>query len=631
VEGRRVALAILVVLAFAVLHRPHPAPLDEEPPHATRPLTVPDAPRSINELRARIAEILERDQLPGVAIALVDRDGPLWIGGVGVRDRQTGAPMDADTVFRVGSLSKSIVALGVMRLVDQGKLDLDRPLREILPDAGIDNPWEAVAPVTLAQCMEHTAGFDDVRFNEVFTDDEDLAVRDALAINPRSRVVRWRPGTRHAYSNVGYTLAGRAIEVASGEPFDVYLRREILQPLGIRDADFRRTDVLARRLATGYEEGDRAMAFAPFAHRPSASLLMSASDLAKLVHFWIRRGEGYPPIVSRAGLARIERSGTLPYAPLATQYGFANYGDVAHPAFSRGHNGGMPGFHSAFRYFPELGVGYVMLLNAGYLRGGYFEIRSLLFSYLTGGRTFAAPPASPARERPGADYFAYASPTNAVFAFIDQKRLGWHATASGDGVRIDMLDGDSFDLVATDDGGYRHRSECGSSVRFTTNRDGVPVLVTSFMYAEPDSWWLARARYVALGIAISLVGLIPILAALVILAEVVTRRRVLPLGLIAWPTIASLSCSAFFPLLRTAFHHAVVGSVHPLTIALCAITIVFPLGSFASLICAVRWSLRPDRPRILVRLFPSVCAIALAGLAAWFTANGLLGFRTWAW
>jgi hypothetical protein len=218
-----------------------------------------------------------------------------------------------------------------------------------------------------------------------------------------------------------------------------------------------------------------------------------------------------------------------------------------------------------------------------------------------------------------------------VFAFIDQKRLGWHATASGDGVRIDMLDGDSFDLVATDDGGYRHRSECGSSVRFTTNRDGVPVLVTSFMYAEPDSWWLARARYVALGIAISLVGLIPILAALVILAEVVTRRRVLPLGLIAWPTIASLSCSAFFPLLRTAFHHAVVGSVHPLTIALCAITIVFPLGSFASLICAVRWSLRPDRPRILVRLFPSVCAIALAGLAAWFTANGLLGFRTWAW
>jgi hypothetical protein len=198
-------------------------------------------------------------------------------------------------------------------------------------------------------------------------------------------------------------------------------------------------------------------------------------------------------------------------------------------------------------------------------------------------------------------------------------------------VRLDPLDGESFDLVPTDDGGYRHSSECGSSVRFTTNRDGVPVLITSFMYAESDSWWLARACYVALGIAVILVDVIPPLAAFVLLVEVVTRRRLLPVGLAAWSTIASLSCAAFFPLLRTTFHHAVVGVVHPLTIALCAITIVFPLASFASLICAVRWSLRPDRPRILVRLFPSACAIALAGLAAWFTANGLCGLRTWAW
>jgi CubicO group peptidase (beta-lactamase class C family) len=631
VDGRRAALAILVVLAFAVLHRPHPVPLGDDPPQATRSLTVADPPGNIDELRARIAAILARDNVPGVAIALVDRDGPLWVGGVGVRDRQTRTAMDADTVFRVGSLSKSVVALGVMRLVDQGKLDLDRPLRDILPDAGIDNPWEATAPVTLAQCMEHTAGLDEVRFNEVFTDDEELPVRDTLAINPRSRVVRWQPGTRHAYSNVGYTLAGRAIEAASGEPFDVYLRREILQPIGIRDADFRRTDVLARRLATGYEGGDRAMAFVPFAHRPSASLLMSASDLAKLVQFWIRRGEGYPPIVSRAGLARIERSGTLPYAPLATQYGFANYGDVDHPVFGRGHNGGMPGFHSAFRYFPELGVGYAMLLNSGYLRNGYFEIRSLLFAYLTRGRTFAPPPTNPASERPGADYFALASPINSLFAFVDRARLGWRATDHGDGVRLDMLDGESFDLIATDDGGYRRRWQCGSSFRFTTNRDGVPVLVTSFMYAEPESWWFARARYVALGIAVLLVNVIPILATLVGLAEGVIRRRLLPLGLVAWPTIASLCCATLLPLLMTAFEHAVVGVVHPLTIALCALTIVFPLASLASLICAVRWWLHPDRPRLLVRLFPSACAIALAGLAAWFTANGLAGLCTWAW
>jgi len=627
VQARRVGLAVVIVVAWVYLHRSRPV-ADE--PQPTQALTVADAPRTIDELRERIAAVLERDNLPGAAIALVGRDGPLWVGGVGVRDRESGAAMDGDTVFRVGSLSKSVVALGVMRLVDQGKLDLDRPIRDILPDA-VDNPWEATAPVTLAQCMEHTAGLDDVRFNEIFTDDERLSVVDTLAMNPRSRQIRWQPGTRHAYSNVGYTLAARAIEVASGEPFDVYLRREILQPLGIRDADFRRTDALVPRLATGYEDGDRPAAFVPFAHRPSASLLLSASDLAKLVHFFIRRGDGYPPIVSRAGLARIEQSGTVPYAPLATQYGFANYGDVTHPAFSRGHNGGMPGFHSAFRYFPELGVGYAMLLNSGYVRGGYLEIRSLLFAYLTRGRTFAPPPPGPASERPGADYFAYASPTNALFAFLERAQVGWRVMDSGDGLRVDMLHGQSFDLVPTSDGGYRHPFECGSSVRFATNPDGVPVLVTSFFYAEPDSWWLARARYIALATAVVLIDAIPILAVLVLVAEALRRRRIAPLGVVAWSTIASLSCSTFMPLMMIAFEHAVVGVVHPLTIAICGLSIVFPLASLASFVCAVRSWFGSDRPHVIVRLVASAGALAVAGLALWFTANGLIAFRTWAW
>ena len=192
--------------------------LEDDHPPVGGAVAVREPVWTLDELRRRIADVMAKEHIPGLAIALVDEDGPIWVGGLGARDRETGAPVDADTVFRVGSLSKSIVALAVMRLVDQGKLDLDRPLREILPDVEIDNPWEAESPVTLAQCLEHTAGLDDVRFNEIFTDDEQLPVADTLALNPRSRIIRWRPGTRHAYSNVGYTLAARAIEVVTGEP-----------------------------------------------------------------------------------------------------------------------------------------------------------------------------------------------------------------------------------------------------------------------------------------------------------------------------------------------------------------------------------------------------------------------------
>ena len=599
------------------------------PDHA---LAVADAPATLDELQRRIAAVLERDHVPGAAIALVGRDGPIWLGGVGVRDLATHAPMTGDTVFRVGSLTKSIIALGVMRLADQGKLDVDRPLREILPDVGIDNPWEGVAPVTIAQCLEHTAGLDDVRFNEIFTENERLSVRDTLLLNPRSRRIRWQPGTRHAYSNVGYTLAARAIEIASGEPFDDYLRREILAPLGIVDADFRRTSTLVPRLATGYMEHDSVAPFRAFAHRPAGALLASASDLAKLVHYWITRGAGYPPIVSPAGLARIERSGTLPYPHLDSDYGFANYGDVAHPVLSRGHDGGTPGFHSSIRYFPALGVGYVMLLNANYSFRGYFAIRALLFAYLTQGRTFSQPlRAAVGSEHPGAAYFAHASPRNVLFGFIDRVRNGWRVADAGDGIRIDELGGPAYDMVPTEDGGYRHAEECGSSVRFTTNRVGTPVMVRGFSYGEAAAWWPAWIRYTALSLTLLLLQLAPLWAAGVLALEVVQRRRVLPHSLVLWPAIVGLCWSALPYLLGMSFHLGVIGIVHPLTIAICALTILFAVASTVSLLAVIGWSRRPDRPRVWPRLFPAACALAFFGLTLWLAGNGWLGLRTWAW
>jgi hypothetical protein len=158
-------------------------------------------------------------------------------------------------------------------------------------------------------------------------------------------------------------------------------------------------------------------------------------------------------------------------------------------------------------------------------------------------------------------------------------------------------------------------------------------MVMSFLYAERGSYWLARVRYVVLEIAVGLIQIVPMWTVIVVIASALGlgRRRPVPLGMIAWPLIASLSSSTFMPLLFSAFNHGVIGVVHPLTLAVCAMSIVFPVASFASLYCAVRWSVRADRPHLLVRLLPSAAALALAGLALWFTANGLFAFRTWAW
>jgi CubicO group peptidase (beta-lactamase class C family) len=621
-----VALAALLVVVAVVVPAGAPARGVAAFEVGARPGVRVEAPRSIPELRARVAEVLAREHVPGVGIALVGRDGPMWVGGVGVADVATGAPVTADTVFRAASISKMVVGLGVMRLVEQGKLALDRPLE--LPGVTIDNAWRDVAPVTLAEVLEHTAGFDDMHFNEWSAADEAMTPAEALALNPRSRVVRWRPGTRMAYSNVGYSVAARAIEVATGEPFDAYLRREVLEPLGMREAAFRRTPALAGRLATGYIEPGRAVPFVPIAHRAAGALLVSPADLGKLVQFWLRRDGA---IVSRAGLARIERCGTLPYPKTDVDYGLGNYGDVGLPVRGRGHNGGIPGFLSDLRYFPDLGVGYVILLNATYSFRAYDEIRALVFAYLARGRSLPRPGRA-APELPDAAFFSFAGPRNELFGFVERVLLGMHPSAIADGLRLDPLVGPPMEIVPAGDGGYRFPFESGSSIRFTHAPDGTPVMLMHGWYHEAGSYTLARLRVLALLVAMVLVTFAPKWVVIVVVVAAVRRRRLVAIDLLLWPAIAGLALTEALPRLFVAgMQRGVLGTVHAISIALWATTLVFAIAAAAGAIAAVRWSRRPDRPSLASRLVPTAMAFAALALAVWFGAHGMIGLRTWAW
>jgi len=624
--------AILVVATIATIrHAPVRVPvLDEDSlPRELPPAATNDGPGSMTELRDRIAAVLDREGVPGVGVALVDRDGPIWVGGVGVADLDTGRPVDADTAFRAASITKMIVGLGVMRLVEQGKLDLERPLRDYMPGV-IDNPWRSTSPVTLGQVLEHTAGLDDMRPNEVFCDDDEMTATAALAINPRSREIRWRPGSRMAYSNVGYTLAARAIEVVTGEPFDVYLTREVLRPLGMRDAAFRRTDTLRPRLATGYDVRGRPARFRPIPHRAAGALLTSAKDLAALVQFWIRRGDGFPLIVSPAGLERIERAGTLPFPALDTSYGLGNYGDVAHPVRARGHDGGLPGFLSSLRYFPRLGRGYVMLLDATFSREAYVEIRRLLFAYLVHGQRLPAS-ASTTGSPPPAAFYRFAGPRHELFGFLDRTLHGWSVDPTAAGVHLDPLIGPAFDLVPAAGGAYRQPFESGSSMRFARAPDGTEAMVAVFAYAEAAPAWPARLKVAALWIAMTLLSLAPFAAAAALVLAAVRRRRPRALGLWLYPAIASLALDAFLRLFNTTAIEQRLGEPCLLTFAIWASTVVFAIAATLGAFAVVRWSVRPDRPPLLHRLFPIACAVAAAGVGLWLDLHGIIGLRTWAW
>jgi N-acyl-D-amino-acid deacylase len=216
--------------------------------------------RPLDELFRRF---LAENELPGVAAA-VTRDGELvYARGFGYADVERRAPMRAESLLRIASLSKPITGAAVLKLVEQGKLKLDARVVEVLklgpalddlPDA--DSRWRQI---TVRQLLHHTAGFDrhqsfDPMFRSVeiarHFDTQPPAEADQIIRYMLARPLDFDPGARFAYSNFGYCLLGRVIEQASGRPYEQFVRQEILAPLGVA------TMRVGRTLPGGRAEGE---------------------------------------------------------------------------------------------------------------------------------------------------------------------------------------------------------------------------------------------------------------------------------------------------------------------------------------------------------------------------------------
>ena len=210
-------------------------------------------PKTVEEFRDAVRAVLRDTGVPGAGLALVRTAGVEWAGGVGVADRDSNAPVTADTHFRAGSISKTFVASAMVQLYLDGEVDLDTPIREIAPELQIDNAWEPADPIRVIHLLQHTAGFDDMHFNEIYAPSTapELPLDAVLSLNPASRVVRWRPGTRMSYSNPGYAIAGYLIEKITGQKYEDRIAERIFKPSGMPTSSFYLTTDDEARLAKG--------------------------------------------------------------------------------------------------------------------------------------------------------------------------------------------------------------------------------------------------------------------------------------------------------------------------------------------------------------------------------------------
>ena len=584
-------------------------------------------PRTIDELKARVAAVLERQHVPGVGLALVTRDGLLWAGGVGLADRDARRPVTADTMFRVGSITKSFVALALVKLSEEGRIDLNAPVAKLAPELGLANPWEREAPITVAHLLEHTAGFDDMHFNELYAplSVESQPLAEILARNPRSRVARWRPGSRFSYSNPGYTVAAYLIEKASGRRWFDYIRDELLVPLGMTHASLRWTPAVGERLSRGYDDGPDAIPYRSIYHVPAGNLMASPRELAALVQLWLNRGRaGGRALVSVAGIERTEHSETAAVRGLDIDYGLGNYGRLG-LARERGHGGGIQGFLSGAQYIPERGVGYVMLINSTG-RGApqaMHQISILLTEYLVG----LPPPPPPAVDVPAAELRAWvgsyhlANPRMQLFAFLH--RLEGDFTVRFDHGRLVVDDPYAHaarTLVPLGERRFRYEAVSGSHAAFARDAEGRRVLYNGGVYAVDEPAWIAPALQLGARAVVWL-----LLSALALPIAALSWRR----ARVGW--LCPLLCAASFFATPWLFFAAAtehgLGDCNVYTVGILVCTIVFAVGAAVGAYQALR---RLGQPLpLLLKLHRLAIASAALGATIFFAYYRILGICLW--
>lgn len=596
---------------------------------------VPVAARDLDELRDRVrARASSLDA--GVSLAMIEDGRVVWTAGFGHADRDRRIGATPHTLYRVGSLSKGVVALGLLRLVEQGRLRLDARLRDLLPGLAFDNAFASSSPISLEQLLEHTSGFDEMHFNEMYAEDgsPDLALEQVLALNPRSRQVRWRPGTRHGYSQPGYTVAARVLERVAGRGFEDHLQAELFDPLGMGDASFRYDDEVAERLARGYVTWDRLpIPHRRLHHRPGGGLYVSADDLGKLVQMLVNRGRvGDRQVFARASIERMEHGATLPYGGVAGDYGLGNYPHDVEGVHAQGHGGWMPGFDSVLRYFPEQRAGYVILCN---INGEYETFRGIeleLARYLLRDVERPQPPrARVPRERLDAVAGTYVIGNPHVGFLAPFEQLQRITVARHADQLIVRGPGFYEELIPTGETTFRRPSDHATTTLFT-EVDGRPALVHRLAVLHRCS----RAQAWLLGPGLMAARLLTFVALLSILVWVpglliVGWRRIRGLRLWVYP---SLSAFGFTGMVHLLFSTPVeqLGTVSARTLGVFAFSWCFGLFAVIGLLSAVRNRPRGWRgPSRSLWLYSLLASMSLTGLAAHFARHGFIGLRTWIW
>ncbi|WP_373492897.1 serine hydrolase domain-containing protein [Aquiflexum sp.] len=301
-------------------------------------------------------------------IALIRKDQPDWIIGIGNSQVSENKSVSENTIFRTASLSKMFVALAILQLQERGDLKLEDEIKVIVPEVKFENPWEETDPVRIVHLLEHTTGWDEIHLIErVHNQKPPIALKDALGFHPHSRKSRWVPGSRMSYCNSGYAVAAYIVEKVSGISYEKYVSENILEPLQMEHTTFFNDSIYQHWGAETYNWAMESVDYKNELYRPAAALNSSPKDMAQLLKMLLNRGSiDTTDLYKKASIERMEVSKSTPGAQAGLEfgYGLGNFTSVYKGLTYHGHDGAIDGGLSQLAYLPDQGIGHIILLNA---------------------------------------------------------------------------------------------------------------------------------------------------------------------------------------------------------------------------------------------------------------------------
>lgn len=354
------------------------------------------------KLNQQLTRKFQNSNIPGMAVAIVNKDQILYQNQFGYADVANKKPYTQNTIHNIGSTSKTFIGVAIMQLVEQGKIELDADINDYLPFK-ISNPYHPNTPITVRQLATHTSSIRDRTFNydlKAYTSkdntkgnrkglpwmykihfkkmlkNEDISLDEFLenTLSKKGKCYKKKnfyknaPGTTEEYTNIGAGLAGYIVEIISGEKYADYVVNHILKPLKMEASGWTKATTNQAQFAKRYIKGKVAPDYQLITY-PDGGLISSTADLSRYLMAMIQGYKGESQFLSPASFQTMMRN-QYEQAPLVNSmktgegrsglfwdvFGKEGRGDI-------GHSGSDPGILSFMYFDPETGIGCVLMTN----------------------------------------------------------------------------------------------------------------------------------------------------------------------------------------------------------------------------------------------------------------------------